>query len=135
MIKIIPQNDIKEDFTIEEKSNKTYKLNIEKNTIEGKCEGTDAIKQTIYCILNTERFEYLMYSWDYGVEIKKLIGEQSTYVIPELERVIKEALKQDDRIEDVIEFTFKQTNKNTITATFKVITTLGDIMIEKEVSV
>lgn len=135
MIKIIPQNDIKEDFTIEEKSNKTYKLNIEKNTIEGKCEGIDAIKQTIYCILNTERFEYLMYSWDYGVEIKKLIGEQSTYVIPELERVIKEALKQDDRIEDVIEFTFKQTNKNTITATFKVITTLGDIMIEKEVSV
>ncbi len=135
MIKIIPQNDIKEDFTIEEKSNKTYKLNIEKNTIEGKCEGIDAIKQTIYCILNTERFEYLMYSWDYGVEIKKLIGEQSTYVIPELERVIKEALKQDDRVEDVIEFTFKQTNKNTITATFKVITTLGDIMIEKEVSV
>ena len=135
MIKIIPQNDIKEDFTIEEKSNKTYKLNIEKNTIEGNCEGIAAINQTIYCILNTERFEYLMYSWDYGVEIKKLIGEQSTYVIPELERVIKEALKQDDRVEDVIEFTFKQTNKNTITATFKVITTLGDIMIEKEVSV
>lgn len=135
MIKIIPQNDIKEDFTIEEKSNKTYKLNIEKNTIEGKCEGIEAIKQTIYCILNTERFEYLMYSWDYGVEIKNLIGEQSTYVIPELERVIKEALMQDDRIEDVVEFTFVQTNKNTITATFKVVTTLGDVMIEKEVSI
>lgn len=135
MIKIIPQNDIKEDFTIEEKSNKTHKFNIEKNTIEGKCEGVEAIKQTIYCILNTERFEYLMYSWDYGVEIKNLIGEQSTYIIPELERVIKEALMQDDRIEDVLDFTFNQTNKNTITVTFKVVTTLGDVIIEKEVSI
>lgn len=126
---------MKEDFSIEEKSNNTYKLNIQKNTIEGKCEGIEAIKQTIYCILNTERFEYLMYSWDYGIETKNLIGEQSTYVIPELERVIKEALIQDDRIEDVVEFTFNQTSKNTITVTFKVVTILGDIMIEKEVSV
>lgn len=134
MIEIIPQNDIKEDFTIEEKPNKTYKLNIEKNTIEGKCDGIEAIKQTIYCILNTERFEYLMYSWDYGVEIKNLIGEQNTFVIPELERVIKEALLQDDRIEDVIEFSFNQISKNTIAVNFKVITTLGDITIEKEVN-
>lgn len=135
MIKIIPQNDIKEDFIIEKKSNKTYRLNIEKNTIEGKCEGIEAIKQTIYCILNTERFEYLMYSWDYGVEIKNLIGEQSTYVIPELERVIKEALLQDDRIEDVVDFIFNKTSKNMITATFRVVTILGDVIIEKEVSV
>ena len=135
MIKIIPKNDIKEDFTIEENSNKTYKLNIEKATIEGKCEGIEAIKQTIYCILNTERFEYLMYSWDYGIELKDLIGEQSTYVIPELERVIKEALIQDDRIEDVVEFVFNQTSKNIITVTFKVITKLGDVMVEKEVNI
>ena len=133
MIRIIPQNNIKENFTIEEKTNKTYKLNTEQNTIEGKCEGIEAIKQTIYCILNTERFEYLMYSWNYGVEIKKLIGEQSTYVIPELERVIKEALMQDDRIEDVVEFTFTQTAKNVIKVNFKVITMIGDIEIEKEV--
>lgn len=134
MIEIIPQNDIKADFTIEKNSNNSYKLNIEKNTIEGKCDGIEAIKQTIYCILNTERFEYLMYSWNYGVELKNLIGEQSTFVIPELERVIKEALLQDDRIEDVIEFTFNQTSKNTIAVKFKVITTLEDFTIEKEVS-
>lgn len=134
MIEIIPKNDIKEDFTIEENANNTYKVNIEKNTIEGICNGIEAIKQTIYCILNTERFEYLIYSWDYGVEIKNLIGEQSTFVIPELERVIKEALIQDDRIEEVVEFTFNQTSKNAITINFKVRTILGDITIEKEVN-
>lgn len=76
-----------------------------------------------------------MYSWDYGIETKDLIGEKSTYVIPELERVIKEALLQDDRIEDVEDFIFKQTSKNTITATFRIVTILGDVVIEKEVSV
>lgn len=135
MIRIIPQNDIKEDFTIEEKFNNTYKLDIEKNTIEGNCDGIEAMKQTIYCILNTERFKYLMYSWDYGIEIENLIGEQSTYVIPELERVIKEALMQDDRIEDVAEFTFSQISKNVIVVTFKVITILGNVIVEKEVNV
>ena len=131
---MIPQNDLKEDFSIQENANNTYKLNIEKNTIEGKCDGIEAIQQTIYCILNTERFEYLMYSWDYGVEIKNLIGEQSTYVIPELQRVIKEALIQDDRIEDVVDFTFNQTSKNTIIVNFKAITSFGNITIEKEVN-
>lgn len=131
---MIPKNDLKEDFSIQENANNTYKLNVEKNTIEGKCDGIKAIQQTIYCILNTERFEYLMYSWDYGIEIENLIGEQSTYVIPELQRVIKEALIQDDRIEDVVDFTFNQTSKNTIIVNFKAITSFGNITIEKEVN-
>ena len=105
VIKIIPQNDLKEDFEIEEQSGNTYNLNVEKNIIEGTCDGIEAVKQTIYCILNTERFEYLMYSWDYGIELKNLIGEPTSYVLIELERVIKEALVQDDRIEEVVEFT------------------------------
>lgn len=128
-----PESEIQEDFILEEQSNKTYKLNIENNTIEGVCDGLENIKQTIYCILNTERFDYLIYSWDYGIETKKLIGEHSTYVIPELERLIKEALTQDDRIEDVTEFEFVQ-ESNKIISKFKVITILGDIGIEKEVS-
>ncbi len=131
---MIPQNDIQEDFSIEEQANKTYKLNTEKNIIEGMCDEAEAIKQTIYCILNTERFEHLIYSWDYGVEFKNLIGEKSTYVIPEVERLIKEALMQDDRIEDITDFEFTQ-SKNTITAKFKVITQNGDIEMEKEVNI
>lgn len=65
------------------------------------------MKQTIYCILNTERFEHLIYSWNYGIELKHLIGENTTFAIPELERVIQEALLQDDRISEVNNFDFK----------------------------
>lgn len=116
-----------------EQTSKTYYLNIEKNTISKFCDGIDAMKQAVYCILNTERFEHLIYSWNYGIELKHLIGENTTFVIPELERVITEALLQDLRITEVNNFDFK-VEKNSIIAKFTVITTVGEIETEKVVS-
>ncbi|MDE6181899.1 MAG: DUF2634 domain-containing protein, partial [Eubacteriales bacterium] len=46
------------------------------------------------------------YNWDYGIEIEDLIGMPKGYVKTEIERRIKEALLQDDRIEDVFDFNF-----------------------------
>ncbi len=124
-------NNIEE---VKEQTSKTYYLNIEKNTISNFCDGIEAMKQTIYCILNTERFEHLIYSWNYGIELKHLIGENTTFVIPELERVITEALMQDTRISEVNNFEF-ETKENTILAKFTVVTTVGEIEVEKVVSV
>ena len=124
-------NNIEE---VKEQTSKTYYLNIEKNTISNFCDGIEAMKQTIYCILNTERFEHLIYSWNYGIEIEHLLGESITYVIPELERVITEALMQDSRIVQVYNFKF-EVNKNKVIVTFTVITTVGNIDIEKVVNV
>ena len=124
-------NNIEE---VTEQTSKTFYLNIEKNTISNFCDGIEAMKQAIYCILNTERFEHLVYSWNYGIELKHLIGENTTFVIPELERVITEALLQDTRITEVNNFEF-EINKNSITAKFKVITTVGEIESEKVVSI
>lgn len=123
-------NNIEE---VTEQTSKTYCLNIEKNTISNFYDGIEAMKQTIYCILNTERFEHLIYSWNYGIELKHLIGENTTFAIPELERVIQEALLQDDRISEVNNFDFK-VEKNSIIAKFTVITTVGEIETEKVVS-
>ena len=123
-------NNIEE---VTEQTSKTYYLNIEKNTIANFCDGIEAMKQTIYCILNTERFEHLIYSWNYGIELKHLIGENTTFVIPELERVIQEALLQDDRISEVNNFEFN-VEKNSIIIKFTVITTVGEIQAEKVVS-
>lgn len=123
-------NNIEE---VTEQTSKTYYLNIEKNTIANFCDGIEAMKQTIYCILNTERFEHLIYSWNYGIELKHLIGENTTFVIPELERVIQEALLQDDRISKVNNFEFN-VEKNSIIVKFTVTTTVGEIQAEKVVS-
>lgn len=119
---------------IENQPSATYYLDTEKNIIIGKCDGFEAMKQAIYCILNTERFDYLIYSWNFGIETKELIGENSSYVIPELKRVIEEALLQDNRIQEVTNFEITK-EKNKIIAQFHVITTEGNIEAKKVVSI
>lgn len=134
---MIPANSdlLVEDFEYITQPSKTYRLNIENNTISGGyIDGLEALKQAVYKILNTERFDYIIYSWNYGIEVKNLIGEHMSFVIPELERVIKEALMQDDRIEDVTDFEFS-INKNIVTTKFKVISIEGVANIEKVVSI
>ena len=52
--------------------------------IQGTVDDLDAVIQTIYKILNTERYEYEIYSWDFGIELVDLYGKDITYVVPEL---------------------------------------------------
>ncbi|HBF7885161.1 TPA: DUF2634 domain-containing protein, partial [Clostridioides difficile] len=111
-----------------------FKLNIEKNRVDGICDDVEALKQTIFLILNTERYEHLIYSRNYGVELNDLIGEPISYVIPELERRITEALIQDDRIENIDNFEF-QNIKGKVQCRFSVHTKYGNIKAEKVVSV
>lgn len=99
----------------------------EDNYIRGYRDKIDAMKQVIYKILNTERFQYVIYSWNYGIELADLYGEPISYVCPELERRIIEALVQDNRIESVNNFIFSLELRNTIYVTFVVKTIYGDI--------
>ncbi|MDO0133308.1 DUF2634 domain-containing protein [Clostridioides difficile] len=122
------------NFNVRQEPSKTFKLNTEKSKIDGICDDVEALKQAIFLILNTERYEYLIYSWNYGVELNDLIGEPVSYVIPELERRIKEALIQDDRIENVDNFEF-QNVKGKVHCKFTVYSRYGNIKAEKVVSV
>ena len=87
-----------------------------------------------YKILNTEKYQYLIYSFDYGIELIDLYGEPVSYVCSELKRRITEALIQDDRIESVDNFTFELNEPRTIYAKFLVHTIFGNIEEEKVVS-
>ena len=122
------------DLEVEVQPSKNYKMHIEQNVITGLCDELEAMKQVVYKILNTERYQYIIYSWNYGVELHDLFGEPVTYVCPELERRIKEALVQDDRIEDVNNFEFDLTEKRTIKVTFTIHTIYGGIQAEKVVN-
>lgn len=125
-------NDIKE---IEYPTN-TYKIEDTYNyeRINGDVDDIDAIIQAIYLILNTERYRFPIYSWDYGVELIDLIGKPMPYVMSELPRRVKEALTQDNRITDVKDFTF-EVNKKKLHTTFTVVTTIGNIPTTLEVDV
>lgn len=119
---------------IVEQPSKTYKLNAEKNRINGVIDELEAVKQAIYLRLNTEKYDYIIYSWNYGVETKDLFGEDITYVYPELQRRITEALTQDDRINSVDAFSYEKV-KNKVTLYFTVHTKFGDVESEKEVDI
>ena len=115
--------------------NKSYKMDIDKNRINGMCDGVDAVKQSVYKILNTERYQCLIYSWNYGVELSDLIGQTTSYVCSEVQRRITEALLQDDRISSVTDFKFETNKKHGVVCTFVVHTIFGDISEEKVVNV
>lgn len=115
-------------------SSKTYKLDIENKTIRGFINDIDSVKQAIYKILSTERYEKLIYSFNYGVELNNLIGKDIEYVKGDIERRIKEALMQDDRILDVQDVYIENEGEgDSIVIKFNVITIFGDISIEQEV--
>ena len=91
---------------------KTYFMNLEKYRIVGTVDGIESIPQAIFKILYTERSTYLAYSDNYGIELMDLYGMPTTYILPELERRIKEALEWDSRIESVDNFEFELKGSN-----------------------
>lgn len=127
-------NQLKADWTIQKQPSKTYKLNRDTQTIVGYCDGREAMEQAIYLILNTERFEWIIYSWAYGCELQGLFGKPVPYAASELQRRITEALLQDDRINNVENFRVSRSGSKVL-ATFDVSTIKGVIPVNKEVVV
>lgn len=121
------------DISIEQQPSRNYRMNFIENII-GKVDTLEAMKQVIFKILNTERYQHIIYSWNYGVELMDLIGEPVSYVLPEVERRITEALLQDDRIKSVSDFEFDTSKKKEVVCTFVVHTIFGDINTEKVVN-
>jgi len=114
---------------VETQPSLTYALDIERGRIRGRVDNAEALRQAIYLILSTERYRYLIYSWNYGVELNELIGKEKAYAMPEIKRCIMEALLQDDRILAVDGFDF-ETGKKTVHATFTVHSIFGDLEME-----
>ena len=112
--------------------NKTYKLSEEK--IEGFVDELEALKQSIYKVLATERYEYPIYSFSYGIAWKELIGEERPFVRAEMKRMIEEALLRDDRILEVDGFEFEFSG-DSCHCSFDVLSIFGNVEIETEVPV
>lgn len=127
-------NLLEEDITEVVYQGKTYRIVFgDEDRISGYADGLESVKQAIYLILNTERYQYPIYSWDYGIELLDLYGKPMSYVMAELPRRIEEALKVDDRVEKVTDFEFTKSH-NKLHVTFTVITNVGNVQTEMEVN-
>lgn len=130
------QNDeFTREFSYKEEPSKVHKMLFEEKRVIGTCDGLEAVKQAVFKILNTERYKYPIYSRNYGVELEHVFGKPLSYAVPEIERVIKEALIQDDRITDVKDFSFEFPRKDTVAVQFTVVSVFGSCKEMKEVAV
>lgn len=123
---------LKQDFVISGIPSKVYK--IQDGTLSGYVDGAEAVEQAIYCILNTERYEWLIYSWNYGAELKGLFGKPMGIVKSKLKKRIREALLQDDRIQGADAFSFDVSGRR-LHVMFTVHTRYGDVDVKKEVDI
>ena len=124
--------DVKLSITEQIEQTKTYKLS--DNLIQGFTDELDALKQAIYKVLNTEKYEYQIYSFSYGIELENLIGKDLIYVKVELKRRIRECLLEDKRITEVDNFNFDISGDEML-CTFDVSSIYGQINISQEVNI
>lgn len=133
---MIPQNEILQTEMLQfvTQPSWTYRIREEQKEVRGNIDDLVAIKQAVAKMLCTERYQYVIYDWNYGVEFSDLWGKPMSYVIPEVEQRIVDALCSDDRIESVTDFRFVQ-NKNSLTVLFHVQTIYGGWEEERTVRV
>lgn len=116
--------------------NKTYRMLYDDSKIQGTVtDDVTAVQQAAYKILNTERYKHVIYSWNYGVELADLFGKPIPWVLSEIKRRIREALIQDDRINDVTNFNISYDNAGNVLAKFIIKSIYGDLQAEKGVKI
>lgn len=130
-------DEIDNDVNVLSYPNRTFKMNTDVKRFSGKIdeENTEsAIRQAVFCMLNTQRYNSEIYRNDYGFEYQDLIGQDVDYICAVLPSRIKEALTMDDRIEDVTDFDISVKNKS-VFAKFTVVTADEDVEIDTEVNI
>ena len=135
---MIPKIKTSADITVKELPIKTHRMELyEGDYILGFVDSLKAMEQAIYKIIRTERYKYIIYSWDYGIELEDLCGMPVEYCVVELERRISEALLQDNRITAVNGFEFDtESERGTILIKkFIAETVFGEIQINDGLSV
>lgn len=101
---LLPDTEELEELDIVEQSSNTFIAG--EDQIAGMADGLEAMRQTVQNILQTERYDYQIYSTNYGVEFNDLVGADPDYIKAALPARIEEALSVDDRILSVDDFTF-----------------------------
>lgn len=130
----MPENyDLIADFEETILPSKTWCIDFERNVVTTNITDLEAIRQAAILILATERFEFVIYSHQYGIELIDLFGENQHYVMSEIKRRVTEALTQDDRISGVENFEYKRTKRG-LHVTFTVTTNIGQFNAETEVA-
>ena len=114
---------------------KTQRIIWRKKCLADNIDGLEACAQAAHMILSIERYKYLIYSWNYGVELESLKDQPMPLVLADLPRRITEALLADDRFLEVSQFELTETKKRRVSINAQAKTVYGWLEIKKEVAV
>lgn len=112
-----------------EQPTKTWAFELDGDRCIGTTDDADALIQTMYAILQTERGLHFIYPPNYGLQMEDLRGKPAPYMFAMLQTRIKEALLYDDRITDVTDFSYEAYGDNMLLE-YNVHTTLSEEMIK-----
>ena len=92
-------------------------------------EDIEALKVWIEKALRTARYRWPIYTFNYGSELEDIIGLDIPRAVleSEVQRVIREALIYDDRIDEVQDFVIER-GGDWLKVAFTVVTVLGDTL-------
>lgn len=93
------------------------------------------MKQAIYHILMTERYAYIIYSDNYGVEFEQYIGAEFDYLQSTIQSTLKDALMYDLRIKDVKVNEVTKVSTDIANVKFTAYTIYGDLQLEVNINV
>lgn len=124
MADTLPESIDLEDIDYQEGTSNTYIANTDAGQILGMNAGLEAMRQAVELILTTKRYNYQIYSSNYGIELDDLIGEDKDYIKSVLPTRVKDAFSVDNRILDAQNFKFSFAGDKAA-VTFDVITVFG----------
>lgn len=125
---------IEEDETLEAEEEETeipreYGIDFVTGQLTGGIvEGIDALKVWIWFALQTPRYRYPVYTWDYGNEFEDLIGQgySEEYIEAEAQAMTEDCLLVNEHIEGIADFSAVIENSRLIVS-FTAETAFGDI--------
>lgn len=136
MIPVVdPAFDVENELEEEKEPTLTYRIRLNDADVFGKTDETEAMKQAIFKIIATERYEHEIYSWDYGIELNDLFGKPKSYIRSEIVRRFEEALLQDDRVTALKDISVTFEKRGTVSIFFTAETTVGTLPVERVVRI
>lgn len=126
------ENDETLEAAEERKTPKEYEIDFKTGQLTGRIvEGLEAIKVWIWLTLQTARYRYYIYSWDYGNEFEDLIGQGYTeeYIEAEAHRMTEDCLLVNENIQSISDFAVNM-EKEKLKISFTAHTIYGNIEIK-----
>lgn len=113
---------------------KEYEIDFKTGQLTGRIvEGLEAIKIWIWLVLQTPRYRYYIYTWDYGNEFDDLIGQgySEEYITAEAQRMTEDCLLVNENIQSISDFSVGMENDQ-LSVSFTANTIYGSIQFSNE---